>query len=174
MEYEKLKELILTESFTDKQFTELKTICDIRLGNFSARAGVVKEMEVSISDTYPRLFHEMLSNALRVECSLAISPYHKLKPLLPKIHRQLVSCATDLFAMSEKWNPNKKNTRRFAIGIFHLYSDLVINYLRDCRVPVSLKTSLQHAEKFTGMVDKAFPNYIESGAIRMVILRAKS
>lgn len=170
MEYPKLKEIVMTGSFTDPQFKELKAICDIRLGNFSAKESALKEMDKNESDTYPLLFHGRLKNILQNECDLSILPYHKLKTISPKVHRDLCRVANELFATAERWNSDKARTRNFAIGIFHLYAELVVNYLKKSRVPVSLKTSLQHVDKFAGLVDDAFPGYVESGCISMVVL----
>lgn len=171
MEYPKLKEILMEQSFTDSQFKEVKAICDIRLGNFSAKEAEQKGFQKSESDTYPMLFHSQLANILEQECDIRILPYHKLKAVQPKVHRMLVNAAMELYAISERWVQDKSKTRKFAVGVFFLYSELVVGYLRDCRVPVSLRTTLQHVDKFEGMVDKAFPGYLSSGAISAVILR---
>ena len=170
MEYLKLKEVVLTGAFSDAQFKELKAICDIRLGNFSAKESAASGINKEISDTYPMLFHDRLKNTLKTDCDINILPYSKLKALQPKMYRQLSLVATELFAISERWNTDKGRTRNFAIGTFHLYAELTVQYLRDRNVPVSLKTMLQHVDKFPGMVDVAFPGYVESNCITMVIL----
>lgn len=172
LEYQKLREALLQGAYTDAQFKEVKAISDIRLGNFSAQESASREVNPEItSDTYAILFLGILANVLKLEADINLLPYSKLKSIQPKVHKQVVEVAYELFKISEQWNPDKARSRNFAIGVFHLYCKLVVAYLQKCHVPVSLKTCLQHVDKFPGMVDDAFPGYVKSGAIHMVIMR---
>lgn len=173
MEYAKLKEELMIGDYSSKQFTEIKAIADIRLGNFSAKESALNELNKNSSDTYAILLHGRLENVFRRECNMSILPYSKLKAIFPKAARNLRHVANTLFVLSERWNTDKARTRNFTIGVYHLYCKLVVSYLRDNRVPVSLKTSLQHIDKFEGLVDKAFPGYIENGMISVIVLGDK-
>ena len=130
-------------------------------------------MAGSASEIYISLFHDRLKNVLMQQCDIQILPILVIKKRQPKIYQDIKKVTSFLYIISERWNTDKSRTRNFTIGVFHLYCKLVVGYLRQNRVPVSLKTSLQHTEKFVGLVDLAFPGYVENGVIKIVILGEK-
>lgn len=170
MKFKELSEILMTEEFSEKELKQIQAIADIRLGNFSAEQAALSN---TVSDTYVLMFYDRLKFLLARECDIHILPLHVIRKRQQKIYKEIEKAATFLYAISERWNPDKSRTRNFAIGVFHLYCKLVIRYLREVNVPISLKTSLQHTDKFIGLVDMSFPGYVESGMIKMVILGEK-
>ncbi len=170
MNFGKLKQDLLNASFEDKQWRELKAICDIRQGNYSAKQGAETEVKAFLSKDYTDLFYDRLTNILLNECKVAVAPLGVLRRMQPKQYKLVKQAAVDLYVIACEWNPTKVRGRNFAIGIFHLYVKLVVEYLRDCKVPLSVKTCLQHTDKFVGLVDRAFPGYVAGGLIHIVVL----
>ena len=173
MKFKELSEILMTEEFSEKELKQIQAIADVRLGNFSARQDALNEAQGTISDTYVLLFYDRLKTILESECDLHILPLHVIRKRQQKVYKEIEKATAFLYSVSERWNLDKSRTRNFAIGIFNLYCKLVIEYLRQIKVPISLKTSLQHTDKFVGLVDMAFPGYVESGMIKVVILGEK-
>jgi len=74
----------------------------------------------------------------------------------------------------DRWLFRAMNNRRPTLTqrgrLYVIYSDLMItniSYLNN--VPVTLRTVLAMHESFPGYFDKAFPGYIEGGAINLVL-----
>ena len=176
MKFQELSEVLMSGEFTEKELKQIKAMADIRLGNFSSKEAASKELNKNLSETsHTNLFYDRLQNVLKTECKIATMPLSVLKKRLPKLHAKVVHAANSLYATAEEWNPDKTKirSRNFAIGVFHLYCKLVVSYLQEIKVPVSLKTSLDHVDKFVGMVDNSFPGYVDAGMIHIVILREK-
>jgi hypothetical protein len=171
MEFKEVLEILMSQDFSEKELKQLQAITDIRLGNFSARESKVNG---SISDSYVGLFHDRLKVYLSRECDIDIPPIHIIKKVTKKTYNEMEKAASFLYGISESWNVDKSRTRNFAIGVFHLYCQLTVGYLRQTRVPISLKSVLQHTDKFQGLVDMAFPGYVESRMIKIIILGEKA
>lgn len=50
-----------------------------------------------------------------------------------------------------------------------LFAKLVISYLIEQKLPVSIVTILSHHEKFPGLIEIQFPGYIESGLVQEIL-----
>ena len=64
-------------------------------------------------------------------------------------------------------------TRLKKRNLYAMLAMLVSSYLNDIGVPITLKTLLNSFHKFPSLVDKAFPGYVESGLIHMVLARSR-
>jgi len=173
MDFDKLKAELLDINLTDVQWRELKAICDIRQGNYSAKAAAQTENTAFLSKDYTDLFYDRLTDVLLHQTKVGVAPLHVLRKAQPAQAKQAVRVANDLYAIACEWNPNKVRGRNFAIGVFHLYVKLTVQYLQDCKIPVSAKACLQHVDKFVGLVDRAYPGYVKSGLIHIVVLGEK-
>jgi len=169
MQFEELKTNLMAAAYTDKEWREVKAIADIRMGNYSAKQAAEATTLPIIKD-YVGLFYDRLTVVLLDQCKIAVAPLHVLNAAMPKQYKMVQKISAELYALACEWNPSRVRNRNFAIGVFHLYVKLVVGYLRDCQVPVSVKTCLQHSDKFVGLVDKAYPGYVVSGTIALVVL----
>jgi len=173
MDFIDTKNFLLGAGFDNKQWRELKAICEIRQGNYSAKASASQQAEIDVGDEYCRLFYDRLTDILLNHEKIGVAPLGVLKKMQPKQFAMVGKVAAFLYQLSCEWNPTKVRGRNFAIGVFHLYVKLTVEYLRECRVPVSAKAVLQHPDKFVGLVDKAFPSYVKHGLIHVVVLGDK-
>lgn len=172
MEFDKLKIFLMEAEFSDKQFREIRAIADIRLGNFSAREANLKDLEGDGPTLWAELFYKRLRNYLHTQCKISTTPLAVLKTTSVKQYKAVLSMSDFLYSVATDWNTDKKMQRNFVVGVYHLYCELTVQYLQKCGVPVSLKSVLQHADKFVGLVDASFPGYVAAGTIRIVILGA--
>lgn len=67
-----------------------------------------------------------------------------------------------------------KLNQRDRVRWYQLYARLVSKYLTECRVPVTLKTLCQHGDKFSGLLDREFPMYMQNGMLISLVLRGGS
>ena len=169
MNFAELKAFLMQADYTDKEFREVSAIAEIRLGNFSSREAALKEVG-NVGEEYVTLFYSQLRNYLESECAIATPPLSILRKSKPGVYRAAVLATNFLYGVSEDWNKDRIVQRNFVVGVFYLYAKLVVQYLRDVRVPVSVKTILQHTDKFIGLVDNSYPGYVMGGMIKMVIL----
>ncbi len=170
MDFVGTKAFLMQAEFTDKQFREIRAIADIRLGNFSAREANLKELSKDGPSIWAELFYSRVRKYLETECKISTAPLAVLKTTSPKNYQAVKAAALELYSVASDWNTDKTMQRNFVVGVYHLYIKLTVQYLRNCRVPISLKTALQHRDKFVGLVDESFPDYVRSGMIRIVIL----
>lgn len=170
MEFDELKTFLMQAQYTDKQLREIKAIADIRLGNFSSREASLRELGKGSSMIYTQLFYDQLRKYLGDHCKISTMPLSVLRSTNPKLYKDVSTAATFLYSVAEDWNVDKIMQRNFVVGVYFLYDKLVVSYLQDCTIPVSVKTALQHTDKFVGLVDKAYPDYVKNGLIKMVIL----
>lgn len=170
MEFDKLKTFLMESTFTDKQFREIKAIADIKLGNFSSREASLKELEQGSSLVYTQAFYNQLRDYLQTHCKISTTPLSILKTTTPKTFNDVVAAANFLYAVADEWNTDRTMQRNFVVGVYYLYIKLAVSYLRECKVPVAVKTVLQHTDKFVGLVDNSWPGYIESGIVKVIIL----
>ena len=119
---------------------------------------------------YTQLFYDQLRKYLETHCKISTMPLSVLRSTNPKLYTDVLNAATFLYAVAEDWNVDRILQRNFVVGVYFLYSKLTVSYLQDCTVPVSVKTVLQHTEKFVGLVDKAYPDYVKNDFIKLVIL----
>lgn len=169
MNFEELKSFLMQAEYSDKQFREIKAIAEIRLGNLSSREASLKELG-EVGPTYTQAFYNQLQQYLENHCKIAAPPLSVVKKQSPKTYGNVVQCANQLYAVAEDWNTVKTMRRNFVTGVYYLYSKLIVDYLRTVKVPVSVKTAVQHSDKFIGLVDNAYPGYVSGGMIDMVIL----
>lgn len=169
MVFEELKRFLMEAEYSDKQWREVRAIADIRMGNFSSREASLKDLG-EVGQEYTNLLYAQLKNYLEVECKIAAPPLSILRKSKPSVYKAVVDAANFLYSVSEDWNTDGTLRRNFVVSVYYLYSKLVVKYLRDVRVPVSVKTALQHTDKFIGLVDQAYPDYVKNGMIKMVIL----
>jgi len=169
MTFDELKQFLMEAEYTDKQWREVRAIGDIRMGSFSSKEASLKDLG-EVGQEYTNLLYDQLKNYLATQCKIAAPPLSILRKSKPTVYKAVVDAANFLYAISEEWNPDHVLRRNFVVSVYYLYSKLVVQYLRDCRVPVSVKTALQHTDKFVGLVDKAYPDYVKNGMIKMVIL----
>jgi len=174
MDFVETKTQLLEASFDSKQWRELQAICEIQQGNYSAKATGQQMTEVDVGDEYMRLFYGRLLDILLHQEKTAAAPLGVLRKAAPKQYALVKKCAATLYQTSCEWNPTRTRGRNFTVGVFHMYVKLTISYLKDCGVPVSAKAVLQHLDKFVGLVDKAYPGYVKSGLIHVVILGDKT
>lgn len=175
MNFDGIKLQLLESGFTDKEFRELKAICDVRLGNFSDRASVLSELgsKSKSTEAYTVAFYNQIKIHLELRCKIPAVPLSLLRKTSPRVYSDVVKCASALFTIAQDWNPSERQLRRnFVAGVYHLYARLIVDYLQRVKVPVSVKTVVQHADKFVGIVDQAYPGYITGGAINMVVVGA--
>lgn len=172
MEFDKLKIFLMQAAFSDKQWREVRAVADIRLGNFSRREAALKDLCEDQPTVWTQLFYQRLRQYLQMECKINTAPLAVLKTTSAKQYKAVLSMADFLYATAADWNTDKRMQRNFVVGVYHLYCELTVQYLKKCSVPVSLKSVLQHADKFVGLVDESFPGYVASGTIRIVILGA--
>ncbi len=169
MNFAELKSFLLEAEYTDKEFREVKAIAEIRLGNFSSREAALKEVG-NIGEEYVLLFYSQLRNYLQAECAIATPPLSIIRKSKPTVYRAAVLATNFLYGVSQDWNKDRVVQRTFVVAVFYLYAKLVVQYLREVRVPVSVKTILQHTDKFVGLVDQSYPGYVQAGLLKMVIL----
>jgi len=169
MVFEEMRRFLMQAEYSDKQFREIKAIAEIRLGNFSAREASLKEMGEALP-AYTQAFYDQLRQHLENQCKIPTPPLSVIKKQSPKMYGDVVTCANYLYATAEEWNTSKVMRRNYVTGVYYLYARLVVDYLRTSKVPVSAKTAVQHSDKFVGMVDTAYPGYVEGGMMDVVIL----
>lgn len=169
MNFAELKSFLMQADYTDKEFREIRAIAEIRLGNFSSREAALKEVG-NVGEEYVTLFYSQLRNYLESDCGIATPPLSILRKSKPGVYRAIVLATNFLYGVSEDWNKDRIVQRNFVVGVYYLYAKLVVQYLREVRVPVSVKTILQHTDKFIGLVDNSYPGYVTGGLIKMVIL----
>jgi len=171
MDFTELKNFLLEKAnYEDKQWREIKAICDIRQGAYSASASAEKEVAVEVGDEWTRMFYGRLTEVLLYNEKIAMAPLGVLKRMQPKQYANVRKIAALLHDLSLEWNPSKVRGRNFTVGVMHLYCKLTVQYLRDCSVPISAKAVLQHGDKFVGLVNRSFPGYVKSGLIHLVVL----
>lgn len=169
MEYGEIKGFLMEAEFGMKQWQELKAICEIRMGNYSAQQAAKNQDKVAVSDQYTVLLYDRVVDIFQHE-KISVAPYSVLKSVDAKTAKAVNTTATKLYQLACKWNSSKARQRNFTVGVFHMFVKLTISYLRDCRVPVSVKTVFQNADKFEGLVDRAFPGYVQAGLMNLAIL----
>lgn len=172
MNFNETKAFLMEAGFTPKQWRELGAICEIRQGNYTAvqsRRGAEME-DVQVDEEHVRLFYERLTNILLNQEKLGVAPLNVLRKAQPAIYANVKKVASYLYKLSAEWNEEGDRQRNFSIGVYHLYAQLVVAYLKDCRVPISAKAVLQHQDKFIGLVDRAYPGYVEGGLMRLIVL----
>ena len=166
MTFEELKNEMLLAEFKDSEFKQLRAICDIRLGNTTGVNLTALDRKLP---AYTQTFYDQLSQLLR-PLRIHTPPLAVLKKTKPKAYADTVSCANVLFAVAEDWNQASTMRRPFVTGVYRLYCKLVIDYLKYLKIPVSITTAVKHSDKFVGLVDNAYPGYVEGGMVNMLLL----
>ncbi len=172
MNFTEIKKQLMTMELSTVQLKEIKAVADIRLGNFSAREGALKylgEIPSDYADLFYRQIQSIFSNDLKISLpALAIT-----RKQFPTNGKMVNKVAAEIYAVAVDWNTERTVKKTYVVSVFNLYARLVIAYLQECKVPTSLKTVLQHSDKFIGLVERAFPGYVEAGLIS-VVLKHKS
>lgn len=170
MEFQQLKSYLMGEaSFAEREWKELSAICEIRQGHYSSKMTAVSAEKVDVGDEHVRLFYERLKVFLLGHNKCSVAPLNVLMKSQPAQFRKVKKISASLYETAAKWNTEGRNHRNFCIGVYHLYVQLVVEYLQECKVPVSMKTVLQHSDKFEGLVDRAYPGYIKGDLMPLII-----
>jgi len=56
---------------------------------------------------------------------------------------------------------------------FYLFGELLVEFLEERKVPLSLLAMIRQVKTVPSLVDKAFPSYIRAGVLRQVVLAMK-
>ncbi len=54
---------------------------------------------------------------------------------------------------------------------YRMYASLVSKYLVERQVPITIKTLVQNYDKFSSLIDQAYPGYLDSGILVPLVLR---
>ena len=57
------------------------------------------------------------------------------------------------------------------VNWYRMYAKLVARYLTERQVPVTIKTLVQNYDKFSSLIDRAYPGYLDSGIFVSLVLR---
>lgn len=167
--FDELKRALMEASFTAKQWKELSALCEIRQGNFTAKQTVESQHDFDPGTEHVRLFYERLKTYLLDKKLCSVAPLNVLQQSQPQQYSQVKKLAGQLAECASEWNTDNTRQRNFSIGIYHLYVQLVVEYLQGARVPISVKAVLQHGDKFAGLVDRAYPDYIKAGLMPLIV-----
>lgn len=130
-----------------------------------------RETRRSVSRWTPTLYRVLVS---RVEFATRRRTLPRdLNFMDPNVIAQIDKLATHLEAQLHAIAEGEglKVTKTDRLRWYRLYSRLVGGYLVDCRVPVTIKTLCQNSDKFGGLIDKEFPDYLINAMLIRMVLR---
>lgn len=116
------------------------------------------------------LAYSVLANETRLHKNTAPEQVHYLpKPLLRKVEDLSKELEIDLTELVR----GGAITHDCRVNWYRLYARLVSWYLTGRKVPVTIKTLVQNYDKFSSLLDQAYPGYAKSGLLVDMVLRGR-
>lgn len=116
------------------------------------------------------LYNELSQTILR-KYSVKTIPWNVLKNKQPKQFKDLVNATLWL----DEWFTRvlkRAPTRLESIKLFSLFSELTISWIEKIpNTPVTMKIIIQNTDKFPGLIDRAFPDYLEAGILNILFFQ---
>lgn len=150
-------------SMTPKELKELKAKVTFLLENKPAEVNVKQE-------GYVQLFLDVLDNSLQKRLLKKVPPLIVMRAST-KYRNTLLKLYKAVNGLND-WSSSalgRKLNRPEKLTMYSLASELTCDYLSKLNVPISLTTIINCYEKFPSLVQKAFPGYIESGLLNIVL-----
>lgn len=150
-------------NMSQKELKELKAKVTFLLENKPVEVGIKQE-------GYVQLFLDVLDTSLQRRLLKKVPPLvvlrasTKYRSILSKLYKA-VSCLND-------WSEsalNRRLNRPEKLTMYSLASELTCDYLNRIGVPINLKTIINCYERFPSLIQSAFPGYIESGLLHIIL-----
>jgi len=145
---------------TDRELKELNARLDLLLSTKSVKYDLT---------LWDELFYRVIESILETELHQKIPSLVLLKKKKTKHIYKLVKDTREYIDTWAKSVIKRRITRPEIIKIYKMYVDLVVQYLIDCKVPISLRTILLQHDKFPGIFDRAFPGYIVTNNFLLIL-----
>jgi len=115
------------------------------------------------------LFYSVTTGHLQRRFGVQVQPSYRAQAstMWPLVKTAYASVEQVMSTLAATTSPADLNTAR--IRIWWWYSELVIDYLLEIKVPVSTKSFFNMSSKFAGLLDRAFPGYVESGLLSTIL-----
>lgn len=83
-------------------------------------------------------------------------------------YKQLGACVNTIENFVDILSKKIKVTRLKRKQLYNLYVDVIVEYLINYNIPISVNSILNCHEKFTAFVDKKYPGYIAAGLLYLL------
>jgi hypothetical protein len=114
-----------------------------------------------------RRFYDVISACLEEKLKINKIPFTQFKKTntfknLKKSHNILLKYLKDMCKDSKN--------KVFAYNKFYLLSvTLIIDWLENCGIPVSIGTIINNIDKFPSLIDQSYPEYIQNNLIHLIV-----
>lgn len=116
------------------------------------------------------LAYSVLANEIRLRKNTAPEQvYYLPQPMIRKVEDWSKELEIDLTELVR----GGAITHDCRVNWYRLYARLVSGYLTSREVPVTIKTLVQNYDKFSSLLDQAYPGYTKSGLLVDMILRGR-
>lgn len=61
-----------------------------------------------------------------------------------------------------------KNKKATYYKFYFIFVNLLINWLQKCKIPISMNTIINNIDKIPGLIDQAYPEYIQNDLIHLI------
>lgn len=150
-----------------KELKELKAKVSFLLDNKATKEINIKH------EGYVQLFLDVLDNSLQKRLLKKVPPLAILRA--SSKHRNTLLKLYKAVGSLNDWSDTvlgRKLNRPERLTMYNLACELTCDYLSNINVPINLPTIINCYEKFPSLIQKAFPGYIESGLLH-IVLQAK-
>lgn len=123
--------------------------------------------EARHQERHTEMMWSALTDVFRERAKQQVSPYHVVKK--GKLVVELRRAVDHIDLLLNEWlAPQRAQTvERFAF--YKLFARLTFDWLRRANVPPSPTSLCRNADKFAGLVDNAFPGYVQAGQARLIV-----
>lgn len=120
-------------------------------------------------DINDELLYTTLTEELSRRLSTSFSPLPILKRNSPKLFNKFIQIAGDYNAWIDRVFKDTTVTRLQRRRLAIIVIEVVVENIENSKVPLSLTSTLNFFANFPGLFNKAFPGYIESGMLGMML-----
>ena len=124
-------------------------------------------------DTYESLLYSALSSEFNNSLKMDMAPYLVFKKTNP-LSTKFKALSKWLDEYLEKLLDTKIVSRRERMKFYTMYVKMTMKILSERKIPVSIKTVIEHQKQFPDTLDRNFPGYARSGLFRLVFNNKKA